>query len=59
MKLPEEGFTLHAVECVALDVAKPKLHVQAGVTELTEPVVGQAELLTSDAHSVPSQAAVH
>ena len=44
------------MEGVALDVAQSELHVKGGVVEVTEPVVGQGELVTLHLDSVGRQA---
>ena len=51
----EEGFALQTLEGVALDVAQSELHVEGGVVEVTEPVVGQGELVTLGLDSVGRQ----
>ena len=40
----EEGFAREAVEGVALDVTQTELHVEGGVVQVPEPVVGEGEL---------------
>ena len=52
----EEGFAGEAVEGVALDVAQTELDVEGRVVEMTEPVVGDGELLTPHLDGVSGQA---
>ena len=53
----EEGFALQTPEGVALDIAEAELHVKGGVVEVTEPVVGQRELVSLGLDGVGGQAA--